>query len=332
MGANDYAIVVGVNRYPELGDLEGPENDACSFRDWLLAPDGGNVPAANVRVILSSDYQPAPDDVPEPTTEKFKAAVDALHEKGTENGGKAGERLYLFLAGHGFAPDLESAALLMANAAARRTGHHVPGKSYANWFRQSAFFDEVVLFMDCCRENYPRAPVQPVHLETITGAKPARCFYGFATEWARAAREGSFGDNVVQGRFTAALVSGLKGARDEGGSVTGKTLKGFVHNWLAQHAPDLPGSPEFAPDDSDDFVFVTGQGAAYRLRVTVANGDGRPVQVLAGDLSEVPVTQQAGATWEWALPARGIYKYGFVGDASQYVEILGDREVVDVTL
>jgi uncharacterized caspase-like protein len=36
MACNDYALVVGISKYPALGDLSGPENDARDFRDWLI--------------------------------------------------------------------------------------------------------------------------------------------------------------------------------------------------------------------------------------------------------------------------------------------------------
>ena len=40
----DFAVVVGVARYPELSaegvavDLDGPNNDALAVRDWLVDP------------------------------------------------------------------------------------------------------------------------------------------------------------------------------------------------------------------------------------------------------------------------------------------------------
>ena len=43
MANDDWAVVVGVRLYPDLGDLDGPENDAQAFYDWLVAPEGGDV-------------------------------------------------------------------------------------------------------------------------------------------------------------------------------------------------------------------------------------------------------------------------------------------------
>ncbi len=44
MAKDDWAIVVGIRFYPELDNLDGPENDAKAFRNWLVSPTGGAVP------------------------------------------------------------------------------------------------------------------------------------------------------------------------------------------------------------------------------------------------------------------------------------------------
>ena len=41
MAADDWAVVVGVRSYPDLGHLDGPENDAQAFYQWVTAPGGG---------------------------------------------------------------------------------------------------------------------------------------------------------------------------------------------------------------------------------------------------------------------------------------------------
>ena len=68
----DYAVVVGIARYPLLAhngfaqDLEGPDNDAHAVREWLVDPDGGRLDPANVRMVgidrpPSGSTQPLPD-------------------------------------------------------------------------------------------------------------------------------------------------------------------------------------------------------------------------------------------------------------------------------
>jgi hypothetical protein len=57
------------------------------------------------------------------------------------DGAVVGRRLYLYFAGHGFAPTDTETALLMANATRTRGGHHIPGRSYAEWFYRAGYFN-----------------------------------------------------------------------------------------------------------------------------------------------------------------------------------------------
>src|SRR5439155_15841178 len=134
----NYAIVIGINKYPGIRSLQGPENDAEDFRDWVKSPIGGNVAGdeEHLRYITTSQYPPVLDDtLCPPTLEIVDKAFRALAKAAFENG-HIGERLYIFMAGHGFAPgsafgpNLDDAALLMANADLNALGFHVPGGLY----------------------------------------------------------------------------------------------------------------------------------------------------------------------------------------------------------
>ena len=337
MASDDRAVVVGINRYPALGDLQGPENDAKAFAEWLRSAEGGDVPAENVAVVLSSDYEvPTDPKEAQPTVEAVERAFDALVELADERGGKAGRRLYIFMAGHGFAPDLETAALLMANAAKGRTGYHLPGMPYANWFRQSASFDEVVLFMDCCRERYPRAPLRPPPYDLLSASKPARHFYGLATEWSQAARERPSGDRV-RGLFSEALVAGLSGkARDDRGAVTGASLIKYVFNAVRSGSdPEQPlQEPVFTPTDelAASIVFIEGVAAPkFRISASLSpSGNGQSVQLFFGaDLQNALPGGRAGDAWEWEVDRPGLYMLVTSGGDKRIIEV-AQEETVDV--
>src|SRR5437764_8120203 len=120
MAWNDYAVVVGIARYPAWGDLSGPENDAREFERWLTAADGGDVPARHVTTLLSSKYP----EGSRPMAVDIDDAFDKVIALGDAQGGQAGRRLYAFMAGHGISPRLEYTALLAANASQRRPGEH----------------------------------------------------------------------------------------------------------------------------------------------------------------------------------------------------------------
>ena len=197
MAVNDWAIVVGVWCYPGLDDLRGPENDAVAFANWLGKPDGGDVPPGpsqrpQIQLILSSDFHPPFGTVnaAQPTREGIERALDLLQEVAEENkqnnkGLRVGRRLYLYFAGHGFGPKLDESALLTANATPSRVRYHIAGRSWADWFHVANYFDEVVLFMDCCRNVFSNAPINAVGYGNIIGPRQGRRFYAFGTKWRR---------------------------------------------------------------------------------------------------------------------------------------------------
>lgn len=155
MAQNDYAVVVGINTYPSLGNLQGPAHDGRDFYEWLYAADGGNVPDANITTIISPDYPnvPAVEQV-QPRIKDVEDAFERIALQLRQSGQQAG-RLYLYLAGHGFSKEVDEAALLMAHAVKGVTTNlHIAGRAYANRFSKSSWFREVVLLMDCCREDF----------------------------------------------------------------------------------------------------------------------------------------------------------------------------------
>ena len=166
MAQEDWAIVVGIWRYPALGDLNGPQNDATAFYEWLVAPQGGAVPHDHVQLILTADDLHWPTISPavaKPIAAQIQEAFDRLLDLADQSdragrGLRIGRRLYVYLAGHGFEPQPAEAALLGANATRQRPGHHIVGRAYVDDLRRGGYFTECVLFMDCCRESYPQVP------------------------------------------------------------------------------------------------------------------------------------------------------------------------------
>ena len=276
MGQDDWAIVVGIWAYPDLGNLTGPQNDANAFADWVRSPAGGGVPENQIRLVLSSDFAAADSaSRAEPTPGRVEALFDELDDVAQRNkdhmeGLRVGRRLYLYMAGHGCAPILDESVLLMANATRRRAGYHIPGKPWANWFYRAGYFDEILLFMDCCRENYPQAPLNlPSYIDVTApdAVDRGRRFFAFGTKWSRLARERPMDDGTVRGVFTVALLAGLKGAAAEpDGRVTASSLAGYLQTNMKSFLTDVdradPGIPkapdvELRPDNGDDFVIVT---------------------------------------------------------------------------
>jgi hypothetical protein len=231
-----HAILLAINSYPGLTDLQGPELDADEFRAWLEAPDGGNVPLANIDVIKSSQFPPDPDPYKaQPAETAFRAALQRLLFNGNAFKGRVGERLYLFFAGHGFASRQLNEAALYSAQATKVDPDHIAGKRYATRIVNSAAFDEVILIMDCCRDvdlsDSIRDPTMKIPDRQALAAN-VRVLEAYAAGRGQQARERAFpADGKVRGVFTHALVDALRNAGgNEEGKLTGTLLKAYIHD------------------------------------------------------------------------------------------------------
>jgi hypothetical protein len=366
MGAKDYAIVVGITKYPDLTPLDGPVEDAEDFVKWLRDPRGGNVPDANIKKIVTSPNPPP--GKPRPKREDVDDELDAIYKLGVQND-KVGDRLYFYFAGHGFATSIQDAALLMANASSGTPGYNISGRPYADYFRTAAFFKEVVLFMDCCRENYFAKPTEPPY-EKIVGDKAGLRYYGFATQWSRSTREGPWGPKgEKRGIFTLTLLDALrtKVPRDAKGQVSGAELAGYVITAIKtddrvqklRALGEDPYRPEFDFDHDPDFdlkfnapigeaacnpeaedagavleAFAPPPPPRYTIRIALQNGDAaRQFDLLFNaQPPAIPPAAQTATEWTWQVDTPGLYKLQRDDGKSSIVEVAGEKETFDVQL
>lgn len=307
MAADDYAVIVGITSYPGLRTLQGPENDARVFREWAVSPAGGQVPdvdGVNIQMVCSSKY-PAAATTPEarPWKADVYAALDKLRALGESKGGRTGRRLYLFFAGHGITPDneVDEAALLMANAVKGGLSH-VPGRKVVTYFRAAAYFDQVVLFMDCCRDAWGSTRLQSYDWDVLNRSGPVKHFSGFASQWNEKAREAAFeltkGKPEVHGVFTAHLITMLRG-----GSMTAAMLRGLMLNSAKRFAvPSTEYVPVFEPDAQTAIVLNEGaQPVQFPVSIRF-NGlqPGEELEVRDGRFKTVYRDRPAGS--EVAIP------------------------------
>lgn len=338
------AIVVGIQAYPELPPaLQGPNNDARKFFTWVTTQGGVDAVAGHATLILDDD-PPAQTAVnARPTPEVIKYQFDLLEDEALRSpSGRAGDRLYLYLSGHGFGQSLNDAALLMANATQRRTRHHIPGRLWADHFFSNGFFSEVLLFLDCCRERYSTATLNGPGT-AMCPAPPAgsRCFYGFAAKYGKLAVERAI-DGRMSGIFTATLLDALTGgASEDDGRITGESLKAYLYeNMKGFLSPadladkDVAKEPDlYCEPPEDQFVIATVPPRRFDVTIPLpAGSEGSPRQLFGeqGGKKYTKIAEGAAdGNLEWKLTLlRGTYQL-LVNSASWVVTVKG-RGVTDV--
>lgn len=340
MSENDYAVVVGIGQYPNLAAdglaaLRGPVTDAAAVHDWLVDPDGGAVPAENVTLILQTTLDPQDPQPTRGTVETWLQRLESLTRT------RPGRRLYLYFAGHGFAPVLEEGAVFTAEAS-QVFPVYVYAYDWLRWFRRAQRFGEYVLWMDCCMNWQQSIPVAELQARPRLGTgRPGPTFLGLAAQ-TKSALEYPMADGSVHGVFTWTLLQGLRGgAADEFGRVTGESLASFLYAVMPEYLP--ADARETASVDLHPFVRADhdlvfrdlGTAPTFRVRLGVPSAAaGQQLTVWTGrPLYPVVSLALQGPQWEGRLP-RGLYVVEVEGAGlRQGFAVTGGSEelAVDVT-
>lgn len=286
MNREDFAIVVGISKYPLFGespetaaDLGGPANDAEAVAAWLAAEEAGALPAKNIKLLTSVGTR----DQPKPTPAEINHLFTSFDEQAEKNialrkGPRIGRRLYVYMSGHGFSPKRSRGCLYSADATAR-AGWHVPATGWLDWLQESGYFDEFVLWMDCCMNRRQTLPESEVPFEPRTQPRPpGPTFIAFAARRPLRAVECEIAEGEkkqIRGVFTWSLLQGLRGAAaDSYGKVTARSLALWLRNaqraWMREG--DLTDrrvsqEPEIIKED-DGLIFARGvKRTAFAVRL-----------------------------------------------------------------
>ena len=273
MYSDHYAIVIGLSCYPRLGDppanLKGPENDAQAMKEWLIADTGGRLPPENVKMICSKNFSAPPEAAP--TRDEIEQAfmwLDDIAGKNQQQGKRraVGKRIYVYASGHGFSPRHRQACLLAGNAAERQFSANVFCSAWIDWLQDAGYFQEFVLWMDCCMDRSVLTQPTPPPLDAIGGGSaPGPSFIAFAAPRPLKAVEKPIPEDEGRwhGVFTWNLLQGLRGAAANSfGIVTGRSLADWLRqaqlSWFDEadrRNPDVAKLPAII-DENDALVFV----------------------------------------------------------------------------
>ena len=211
----NWAVVIGVDDYgrDELS-LSAAVADAESFRDWVVAGDGGGVPEENVRVLLArrADNSGASDADRVPTKDNI---VTAINEIVTASGG-TGERLYFFFAGHGITARVanrDESALVTPGFDELHPDHSLAVRSLTE-FLETTQFEDQFFFIDACRDVPWRNREfeigrWPIPRRRDPGKPPVQQFILHATSPGLTALEVGWPGEAV-GAFSEVLMAGLR--------------------------------------------------------------------------------------------------------------------------
>lgn len=235
---NDYGIVIGIEFYKEaLGQLKGPHADAKRFSDWLLNPQGGNLPAKNVKLLQSTETY-------DPVLENINDWWVGLLEELTKDQKRA-RRLYLYFSGHGAADSAKNSAMLFPKWSHVNRQYGLSSEKYLEGFISSGAFAEVYIFMDCCRNRISNvAGSFPYNLGGKPSSNSCEFFVFYSSEFDNSSYEvtlnndgETLNDLLPRGLFTEVLLNGLHGAAaDKNGKLDLDCLIKYVTRALPQLA------------------------------------------------------------------------------------------------
>jgi hypothetical protein len=222
-----YALVVGIGRYKfsrrGVQNLAYAEGDSSAFRDFMLQPRGGNIPAANLKYLLNDDA----------TLDNIKQALAAL----------AGQTrpedtliLYLNLQG-AYDPSNPDHKYLLAfdSDPSDMKGTALSLNELPNFLSLSSVSRHVVVVADTCHQRAVGGEGDPQTLpQNLVNLYLARAFSASgqatleASDAQQLSHDGAKWGNM--GVFTYFLMKGLAGAADSNGdgSVTADELFRYV--------------------------------------------------------------------------------------------------------
>jgi len=347
MGEEDYAILVGINDYPELGatpteaNLQGPANDVDAIKAWLTDPAGGGIVHEDHIQIIKSQ---ANGTAATPTSDEIEMAFGQLNNlarirMSERKGSRIGRRLYIFVSGHGFSPGRQRGCLFSANASAKLGTFNVHATGWLNWLQDAGLFREFVLWMDCCMNRVSFLQPRDPQLPPLNSPDPSgSTFIAFAAQRPLKAVELAIPNDAgkIHGAFTWALLEGLKGAAaDYNGRVTARSLADWLRNATSAHMTDLhrqdgdvAKEPEIIQEDAG-LVFARGVARRqYSVEIEIPERTvGKSLQIWSGIPPRVEVINAEGPLVALELPP-GLY-LAEVPDAGlrQGFEVVSDARV-----
>jgi len=230
-----FAMIMGISTYKFIRPLSFADSDAELFRDFLKSPAGGKLADSNIYFLKNEDAKAANFMV---------KGMSWLRNRNL----KAGDRLYIYLAGHGDAINQDEYFYLTydCNPAGDKNNYLITGTiqlynikvRIAEASRKGV---EVIFIMDACRTNeLPGGGEGQQQLQAAISEKQAGEIIMLATGAGQESLEDPLVGGTGHGLFTYYLVDGLTGMADTEGAhdnlVTLEELEKYIDTTVPAYA------------------------------------------------------------------------------------------------
>ena len=232
-GPQTFAIIMGVSKYKYVRPLIYADKDAEMFRDYLKSPGGGSIKDDNIFCLLNDQAN---------NSNFWGKGFQWLKAKQLQKG----DRLFIYLAGHGDAIDEDEFFFLGydCNPAGDKNNYLVSGAIQLFNLKKKIGKEtskgvQVFFIMDACRSNeLPGGAEGQNFLNIAISEKKVGDIMMLAT----AAGEESLEDASIgngHGLFTYYLVDGLSGLADMDGSADNKVTFKEIKSYVGKNVPSL---------------------------------------------------------------------------------------------
>jgi len=278
-----WALLVGVSQYAGAAGvkpLNFPAADATSIREALTNPDMGNVPAENVKLLTDA----------EATRSAILGAVDAFLKPNV----KPGDRVVVFLAGHGVAKGVGT------EAKSYFLPHDVTGYRKEQLDASAVNLRELadklsdlpasqfVVFLDACREDpIPGRGIKGNHMTdvmsrgmTIVPRSVGSAPISAATFFACSVGQRAFEDPAYNhGVFTYHILEGVKKvAQPQNGEIDLALLAQYVEKQVVGWAKKTSDTSPFEVEQTPELVASTLANPIIVLRLQKPPADTAPLK------------------------------------------------------
>lgn len=226
----EYAIIVGIDHYDKRA-LSGAVADAEAFAKFLtdmhLVSNPDNIKLlksdASNQIVIGYEI----DNAIEAITENAKTYRNETN------------RIYFYFSGHGIGNTFNNTALCM-RFWPKMINHCISSLDYLTGLINKGIFDEVLLFLDCCRENDTMIKGLPPigDWQNKVGERVPKVLVCNSTIYGKLSYEVSIDSNQKRGAFTSFLIESLKGDADinNSGRITALDLKQHIENNFPTYA------------------------------------------------------------------------------------------------